>query len=799
MASLAEIYDWFMTGKKPTQAQFWASWGSFWNKNESIPQSAVSGLTSVLNAKVENDQFNAHKTANDAHQALFNLKQDLDDKGQANGYVPLNEFVKIAYQYLSIVNDLETGGSTALASAETVKTLKGQIDAINLILTSDDVNLDTVQELVDAIKEVETSLQTILVNDLTTGGTTKALTAEMGKQLDLIKESTANKSTSFVVDYLSDIKFPSVKAVYDFCMSAFKKKFLDFGDVSGIAHTFGVGSENTMYKFSNNNPITATIPTNATTPFEIGTVFETIAIGNGALTVTGAPGVTILSNLSNTSVKNGVRRYTKIDTDTWTVEGVEVTLTSAQTFSSGIKTFLNGVFGLRNVANTFTSFFTNSATASRTWTFPDKNGTVAMTSDLPTNTVATGNQNRMLKYINAGGTQAGNSRIEDTGTYVGIDTVNPPTKDITLGSQSNKNIGVEDSDLLTNGRDLILGAGRTVNFAFNNAFNRTTSPAAAYGMCSTPSGNMYIVGGDANVYKQTGGSGIWDIISTGIVTVSLRAICCDVNNNLYVAVNNGSIYKQTNEAGNWVNLNQTARQWVGMCVASGDVYASVNNGDIYKQTGGVGDFIALNQITRAWGRMTVSASGLDVYIISSGVIYKQINKTGNFVYHANAGQGGLVIDSSNNLYVQNGVDIVVQNNLTGAFVSTGSNILEGSGSVWGMAQHINGVIYAGIWGGLMYIKSPSGTGVPNLDGGTYKAKAGTGKGTGKSRVEFYTGQKTVSGTDMQVETLREYIDENGYHIYTSMPVYADNAAAIAGGLPVGCEYRTPTGVKMIVY
>ena len=159
------------------------------------------------------------------------------------------------------------------------------------------------------------------MNDLTTGGTTKALTAEMGKQLDLIKESTVNKSTSFVVDYLSNIKFPSVKAVYDFCMSTFKKKFLDFGDVSGIAHTFGVGSENTMFKFSNNNPITATIPTNATTPFEIGTVFETIAIGNGVLTVTGAPGVTILTNLSNTSVKNEVRRYTKIYIDTWTVEG----------------------------------------------------------------------------------------------------------------------------------------------------------------------------------------------------------------------------------------------------------------------------------------------------------------------------------------------------------------------------------------------------------------------------------------------------------------------------------------------
>ena len=321
MATLAEIYDWFMTGKKPTQAQFWASWGSFWNKNESIPQSAVSGLTNVLNAKVENDQFNAHKGANDAHAALFLAKEDKTQKGAPNGYAPLDEFTKLAAQYLNIVNDLVTGGATALLSAEQGKVLQTQVNAINTLLTSDNVNLDTVQELVDAIETVQISLSTILVNDLTTGGTTNALTAEMGKQLDLIKESTSNKSTSIVVDYLSNIKFPSVKAVYDFCMSAFKKKFLAFRDVTGITYTFGAGSENTMFKFSNNNPITATIPTNSTTPFEIGTVFETIAIGNGAFTVTGAPGVTMRTNLSNTSVKNEVRRYTKIDTDTWTVEG----------------------------------------------------------------------------------------------------------------------------------------------------------------------------------------------------------------------------------------------------------------------------------------------------------------------------------------------------------------------------------------------------------------------------------------------------------------------------------------------
>jgi hypothetical protein len=70
------ILSYFKTGSKPTENQFRASWMAFWHKDDTIPQSSISGLTTVLNAKTENDQFNAHKTDVNAHTDLFDKKVD---------------------------------------------------------------------------------------------------------------------------------------------------------------------------------------------------------------------------------------------------------------------------------------------------------------------------------------------------------------------------------------------------------------------------------------------------------------------------------------------------------------------------------------------------------------------------------------------------------------------------------------------------------------------------------------------------------------------------------------------------
>jgi len=190
--NITTILGWFKTGKKPSQDQFWASWQSFWHKDEVIPQNSISNLVNTLDTKADKSQIEAHKVDKTAHIALFGTKEDKILKGAADGYAPLNNFTKLASQYLDIINDLISGGSTSLLSAEQGVILQNQINNIKALLASDNSNLNTIQEIVDAIETIQTSLSSILVNDLTTGGTTKALTAEMGK---LLQTTKVDKST----------------------------------------------------------------------------------------------------------------------------------------------------------------------------------------------------------------------------------------------------------------------------------------------------------------------------------------------------------------------------------------------------------------------------------------------------------------------------------------------------------------------------------------------------------------------------------------------------------------------------
>lgn len=199
------IKKWFKTGLKPTQYQFWDTWDSFRHKFEQIPLKDIEELETTLDTKAEKSQLEEHQNNPNAHAELFSAKENKSEKGIAGGYVPLNEFSKITHQYLDVVNNLTTGGETALLSAEQGVVLQNQIDNINTLLSSDNVDLDTIQKIVDFVEQIQMSIDSILVNDLTTGGVTKALTAEMGKLLETSKEDKSQKGIANGYAPLNDL------------------------------------------------------------------------------------------------------------------------------------------------------------------------------------------------------------------------------------------------------------------------------------------------------------------------------------------------------------------------------------------------------------------------------------------------------------------------------------------------------------------------------------------------------------------------------------------------------------------
>lgn len=64
---LNTLLSWFETGDFPTQAQFQASWSSFWHKDEPIPMSQVSGLAGLFEQTASAQALSSHLNDSNAH------------------------------------------------------------------------------------------------------------------------------------------------------------------------------------------------------------------------------------------------------------------------------------------------------------------------------------------------------------------------------------------------------------------------------------------------------------------------------------------------------------------------------------------------------------------------------------------------------------------------------------------------------------------------------------------------------------------------------------------------------------
>lgn len=65
MTNLNTLKNWFKSGLKPTQEQFWEWMDSFWHKEEKIPMAQIEGIDTALQNKADTEQLQ-HKVNSDA-------------------------------------------------------------------------------------------------------------------------------------------------------------------------------------------------------------------------------------------------------------------------------------------------------------------------------------------------------------------------------------------------------------------------------------------------------------------------------------------------------------------------------------------------------------------------------------------------------------------------------------------------------------------------------------------------------------------------------------------------------------
>lgn len=120
------------------------------------PRGLTSGLTMPTERKA-GEMF-----INEVDEKVFIKKTDLSSF-ELNTKSVFDAHVLSALNTSHIVDDVTTGGSGSVLSAEQGKVLKGLIDNLNTLVTSNDVSLDTLQEIVDFIKLNRSDLDALTI------------------------------------------------------------------------------------------------------------------------------------------------------------------------------------------------------------------------------------------------------------------------------------------------------------------------------------------------------------------------------------------------------------------------------------------------------------------------------------------------------------------------------------------------------------------------------------------------------------------------------------------------------------
>lgn len=157
MTPLNTIFTWFETGDFPTQEQFQATFSSFFHKESLIPVASIQGLTQLFQNTASAESVSNHILDSNPHVG-FLAKLDSTNLTATN----VAEWKsKLGITEIATIDVPGTSGNVynkpqvdalinALKNAD--NDINAAIESLEALLTSDDLNLDELQEIVDFVK-----------------------------------------------------------------------------------------------------------------------------------------------------------------------------------------------------------------------------------------------------------------------------------------------------------------------------------------------------------------------------------------------------------------------------------------------------------------------------------------------------------------------------------------------------------------------------------------------------------------------------------------------------------------------
>ncbi|WP_263602674.1 hypothetical protein [Chryseobacterium sp. PET-29] len=206
---LTTIFSWFEKGDSPTEYQFKQTFSSFRHTDERIRMDEVTGLQEAVQNILPVTIFNNHLEDENAHTSvLAKLNASNLTAADINGWKEKLQINLTA----TIDGDENTGNVYTKVQTEQILNilreknddLLERIQEITGKLSSDDVNLDTLYEIVHYIKENRRQIE--LLNDLFSGGSSDDKISLVGSYSNWGTITYQSQFNSLVYDKIRQIE-----------------------------------------------------------------------------------------------------------------------------------------------------------------------------------------------------------------------------------------------------------------------------------------------------------------------------------------------------------------------------------------------------------------------------------------------------------------------------------------------------------------------------------------------------------------------------------------------------------------